>query len=132
TCSGPFDASARCSREAPRPSFSREGAPPVRFADIVLRRGHLSEQALAEVCLTGERPVHLDRCDICAERAVQLSRWLDELQAVVAADLSAAYHSRIVDEMRTNDFVRQHGRLTIHLAREFGFCYGVERAVDYA
>ena len=23
-------------------------------------------------------------------------------------------------------------RLTIHLAREFGFCYGVERAVDYA
>ena len=24
------------------------------------------------------------------------------------------------------------GRLTIHLAREFGFCYGVDRAVDYA
>jgi 4-hydroxy-3-methylbut-2-enyl diphosphate reductase len=28
--------------------------------------------------------------------------------------------------------VRRHGRLTTHLAREFGFCYGVERAVDYA
>jgi 4-hydroxy-3-methylbut-2-enyl diphosphate reductase len=55
-----------------------------------------------------------------------------DLKEAVAADLSAAYHSRIVDEMRTNDFVRQHGRLTIHLAREFGFCYGVERAVDYA
>ena len=26
----------------------------------------------------------------------------------------------------------QSGRLTIHLAREFGFCYGVDRAVDYA
>ena len=24
------------------------------------------------------------------------------------------------------------GRLTVHLAREFGFCYGVDRAVDYA
>src|SRR6185369_2501254 len=24
------------------------------------------------------------------------------------------------------------GRLTLHLAREFGFCYGVDRAVDYA
>src|SRR6185436_1731678 len=26
----------------------------------------------------------------------------------------------------------QSGRLTVHLAREFGFCYGVDRAVDYA
>ena len=26
----------------------------------------------------------------------------------------------------------QAGRLTVHLAREFGFCYGVDRAVDYA
>jgi 4-hydroxy-3-methylbut-2-enyl diphosphate reductase len=55
-----------------------------------------------------------------------------DLKEAVAADLSAAYHSRIVDELRANDFVRQRGRLTIHLAREFGFCYGVERAVDYA
>ena len=26
----------------------------------------------------------------------------------------------------------RRGRLTVHLAREFGFCYGVDRAVDYA
>lgn len=54
------------------------------------------------------------------------------MKEAVAADLSAAYHSRIVDDMREHDFVRRDGRLTIHLAREFGFCYGVERAVDYA
>lgn len=54
------------------------------------------------------------------------------MKEAVAADLEAAYHSRIVEEMRASDFVRRHGRLTIHLAREFGFCYGVERAVDYA
>jgi 4-hydroxy-3-methylbut-2-enyl diphosphate reductase len=34
--------------------------------------------------------------------------------------------------MRADGFVRRSGRLTVHLAREFGFCYGVERAVDYA
>jgi 4-hydroxy-3-methylbut-2-enyl diphosphate reductase len=55
-----------------------------------------------------------------------------DLKDAVAGELSAAYHSRLVDEMRVHDFVRRSGRLTIHLAREFGFCYGVERAVDYA
>ncbi len=55
-----------------------------------------------------------------------------DMKEAVAAELAAAYHSRIVDEVRAAGFVRQHGRLTIHLAQEFGFCYGVDRAVDYA
>jgi hypothetical protein len=63
----------------------------VRLADIVLRRGHLSESALAEVCMTGERPVHLDQCDVCAERAVQLGRWLDDVRTVAVNDADAAF-----------------------------------------
>jgi 4-hydroxy-3-methylbut-2-enyl diphosphate reductase len=55
-----------------------------------------------------------------------------DMKEAVAADLAAAYHSAIVDDVRAHDFVRASGRLTIHLAREFGFCYGVDRAVDYA
>jgi 4-hydroxy-3-methylbut-2-enyl diphosphate reductase len=55
-----------------------------------------------------------------------------DLKDAVAADLAAAYHSRIVDDIRDHDFTRVDGRFTIHLAREFGFCYGVDRAVDYA
>jgi len=54
------------------------------------------------------------------------------MKEAVAADLSAAYHSALIEEIRTNDYARKSGRLTIHLAREFGFCYGVDRAVDYA
>src|SRR6187455_3254211 len=54
------------------------------------------------------------------------------MKEAVAADLAAAYHSSVVDDVRKNGFVRQSGRLTIHLAQEFGFCYGVDRAVDYA
>ena len=34
--------------------------------------------------------------------------------------------------MREQGFVHQAGRLSVFLAREFGFCYGVDRAVDYA
>jgi len=55
-----------------------------------------------------------------------------DMKATVAAELSAAYHSRLVDDIRQQGFVYRRGRLTVHLAREFGFCYGVDRAVDYA
>ena len=54
----------------------------MRLVDAVLRQGHLSEQALVEALMTGERPAHLDRCDLCAERAVELGRWLDDVRAV--------------------------------------------------
>ena len=55
-----------------------------------------------------------------------------DLKQAVAGDLASAYHSRVVDDVRAQGYVRNSGRLTVHLAREFGFCYGVDRAVDYA
>lgn len=55
-----------------------------------------------------------------------------DLKAEVAGELAAAYHSAIVDAVKEAGYVRRSGRLTLHLAREFGFCYGVDRAVDYA
>ncbi len=54
------------------------------------------------------------------------------MKEAVAGELATAYHSAIVDDVRANDFLYTAGRLTVHLAREFGFCYGVDRAVDYA
>src|SRR5262247_2247836 len=55
-----------------------------------------------------------------------------DMQHAVAGMLADSYHSAIVDRIKADDFVYRSGRLTIHLAREFGFCYGVDRAVDYA
>ena len=55
-----------------------------------------------------------------------------DLKNAVAAELNQNYHSERVQQIKANDFQFQEGRLTIHLAREFGFCYGVDRAVDYA
>jgi len=46
--------------------------------------------------------------------------------------LAENYHSSVVDRIKADDFTYRTGRLTVHLAREFGFCYGVDRAVDYA
>jgi 4-hydroxy-3-methylbut-2-enyl diphosphate reductase len=55
-----------------------------------------------------------------------------DMKEAVAGELSAAYHSALEDRVRASDFRHDRGRLTVHLAREFGFCYGVDRAVDYA
>ena len=63
----------------------------MRLADVVLRRGHLSEAALVEVWSTGVRPVHLDRCDICAERALEISHWLEDVQNLGRADADAVF-----------------------------------------
>jgi 4-hydroxy-3-methylbut-2-enyl diphosphate reductase len=55
-----------------------------------------------------------------------------DLKDAVAGQLAENYHSALVAAIKENDFRYRSGRLEIHLAREFGFCYGVDRAVDYA
>ena len=55
-----------------------------------------------------------------------------DLKDAVKGDLARDYHSDVVEQIRASDFTYRKDRLTIHLAREFGFCYGVDRAVDYA
>ncbi len=54
------------------------------------------------------------------------------LKAQVQDELAADYSGRLVDRMRAEDYTLTVGDVTIKLAREFGFCYGVERAVEYA
>src|SRR5690606_33465901 len=46
--------------------------------------------------------------------------------------LAAEYHSGLVEEMKAAGFALRVGDVTIRLAKDFGFCYGVDRAVDYA
>ncbi|MEQ1690072.1 MAG: 4-hydroxy-3-methylbut-2-enyl diphosphate reductase [Gemmatimonas sp.] len=54
------------------------------------------------------------------------------LKAAVQDTLAADYTGHLVDLLRARDFTLVAGDTTVRLAREFGFCYGVERAVDYA
>ncbi len=55
-----------------------------------------------------------------------------EMKDAVAGILAENYHSPLIETIKANRFTYEAGRLTIHLAQEFGFCYGVDRAVDYA
>jgi 4-hydroxy-3-methylbut-2-enyl diphosphate reductase len=54
------------------------------------------------------------------------------LKSEVQDALAADYDGRLVDLLRASEYTLTVGDVTIRLAREFGFCYGVERAVDYA
>src|SRR4026207_2500516 len=54
------------------------------------------------------------------------------LRAEIRPQLRETYRSQIVEVMRANGFRLQGGDLTFLLAMEFGFGYGVERAVEYA
>lgn len=50
----------------------------------------------------------------------------------VQAQVLSHYRSELVDRIRARGHVLSAGGLTIKLAKEFGFCYGVERAIDLA
>ena len=46
--------------------------------------------------------------------------------------LAAEYHSQLVEDIRAQGYFATFDDITIRLAEDFGFCYGVDRAVDYA
>ncbi len=54
------------------------------------------------------------------------------LRGEIAETLASDYHSNLVDRIKYEGYSLTVGGLTVHLAKEFGFCYGVDRAVEYA
>ena len=50
----------------------------------------------------------------------------------VQAEVAAHYRSAIVDKVRARGGILTVENTTIRLAKQFGFCYGVERAIDLA
>jgi len=54
------------------------------------------------------------------------------LKAAVQGDIEGDYQCLVIDRIKQADYEMTVGPLEIHLAREFGFCYGVDKAVDFA
>ena len=55
-----------------------------------------------------------------------------EVMARVQEQVEHHYHSTLVERVRAEGSVLQTGKTVIRLAKQFGFCYGVERAIDLA
>ncbi|MFT4546975.1 MAG: 4-hydroxy-3-methylbut-2-enyl diphosphate reductase [Verrucomicrobiales bacterium] len=55
-----------------------------------------------------------------------------EVMERVHAEVEDHYRSSVVEKLRTLGGVITIGNTTVRLAKQFGFCYGVERAIDLA
>src|SRR5215204_1467283 len=55
-----------------------------------------------------------------------------EVMTAVQEQVESHYLSDIVDKIRRNGGILTAGDITVRLAKQFGFCYGVERAIDLA
>ena len=56
-----------------------------------------------------------------------------DIMEMVKAQVLSHYQSNLVDRLRSKGEVScPDGKITIRLAKEFGFCYGVERCIDLA
>src|SRR3954467_5783715 len=65
-----------------------------------------------------------------APKKINLRR--PDIMAAVQAQVLSHYRSDVVERISANGNILSAGDLTIKLAKEFGFCYGVERAIDLA
>ena len=54
------------------------------------------------------------------------------LKAEVRPLIDSEYQSAMVERIRSRGYTDRFGDVTVRLAKDFGFCYGVDRAVDYA
>src|ERR1039457_5123756 len=55
-----------------------------------------------------------------------------DIRAAVQAQVLSHYRSELVENTRANGGMLSADGITVKLAKEFGFCYGVERAIDLA
>ena len=55
-----------------------------------------------------------------------------EVMTAVQEQVESHYRSDIVDKVRRTGGIIAVGDVTVRLAKQFGFCYGVERAIDLA
>ncbi|MEN9225238.1 MAG: 4-hydroxy-3-methylbut-2-enyl diphosphate reductase [Thermostichus sp. HHBFW_bins_43] len=60
------------------------------------------------------------------------AKGFEEHKDQVQSDLQTTYKSPLVEQIRAQAYRYQRGDITIRLAKAFGFCWGVERAVEYA
>ncbi|MDQ3622550.1 MAG: 4-hydroxy-3-methylbut-2-enyl diphosphate reductase [Verrucomicrobiota bacterium] len=67
-----------------------------------------------------------------ASRPPRVNLRTPDVMAAVQAQVESHYRSEVVEKLRTSGGTLSKGGVTVRLAKQFGFCYGVERAIDLA
>ena len=69
---------------------------------------------------------------IASEPRKRINLRTPDIMAAVQAQVETHYRSELVERIRAQGGVLSAAGLTVRLAKQFGFCYGVERAIDLA
>jgi len=64
-----------------------------------------------------------------AEKVIRTSLGLKDL---VQGEIEQDYQSSLIEQIKSSENCLKLNDLEFHLAQEFGFCYGVEKTVDFA
>src|SRR5438067_7736539 len=67
-----------------------------------------------------------------ASKPARVNLRTPDVMAAVQAQVESHYRSEIVEKLRASGGTLSAGGVTVKLAKQFGFCYGVERAIDLA
>ena len=67
-----------------------------------------------------------------AEKPKRINVRRPDIMEQVKAEVVTHYRSELVEHIRANGSKFAYGNTGVRLAKEFGFCYGVERAIDLA
>jgi 4-hydroxy-3-methylbut-2-enyl diphosphate reductase len=67
-----------------------------------------------------------------ASKPARVNLRTPDVMAAVQAQVETHYRSEIVERLRASGGTLTHAGVTVRLAKQFGFCYGVERAIDLA
>jgi len=67
-----------------------------------------------------------------AQPAPRVNLRTPDVMTAVQAQVETHYRSEVVERLRASGGVLSAGGVTVRLAKQFGFCYGVERAIDLA
>jgi len=59
-------------------------------------------------------------------------RGFKEVRDGVESTMEQEYKSELVDEMKKDEYVLEREGVKVHLAKDFGFCWGVERSIALA
>ena len=69
---------------------------------------------------------------IAVEPRKRINLRTPDIMAAVQAQVESHYRSELVERIRARGGILSAAGLTVRLAKQFGFCYGVERAIDLA
>src|SRR5947208_1306 len=99
--------------------------PTADWTELQAKKAALTSEALQVISTT-----NLISSGTTAREKVNLRT--PDVMAAVQEQVEQHYRSDIVDKVRRAGGIIKVGDTTVRLAKQFGFCYGVERAIDLA